>query len=248
MKRDRWLVIVVVLLGLAGCHQESCKNVTTYSKIDTRFFGYLFKVGTYWVYRDSVDGVTDSQYVYESINKVHYRNPQDTPNHLYQTISPGGAKSSLYCGPYYLDDLSENIVSYRTGSSADTTRMYILSGDSRIKFLEHFNSTLATEVDIMEINAKDSGLIQRGIGSTPPSTAQDTTYLWYEGEKSSVLEPIKTFTNVKVFRVRNSSTNTARFKYPADIYFASNYGIVKIVEHRPSGDVPWILTNYHIEN
>ena len=31
-----------------------------------------------------------------------------------------------------------------------------------------------------------------------------------------------------------------------DLYFAQNYGIVKRVEHRPTGDVSWDLIRYHI--
>jgi len=33
---------------------------------------------------------------------------------------------------------------------------------------------------------------------------------------------------------------------PTDLYFAPNYGIVKRVEHRPTGDVSWDLIRYHI--
>jgi hypothetical protein len=33
---------------------------------------------------------------------------------------------------------------------------------------------------------------------------------------------------------------------PTDLYFASNYGIIKRVEHRPTGDVSWDLIRYHI--
>jgi hypothetical protein len=33
---------------------------------------------------------------------------------------------------------------------------------------------------------------------------------------------------------------------PTDLYFAPNYGIVKKVEHRPTGDVSWDLIRYHI--
>lgn len=247
----RKLVLVISVIGfvaLLGCHQENCRNVTTYPKIDAQLFNYVFKTGSFWVYRDTVNGITDSQYVYAYSKRIHYRDPQDTPNHLYQQISPGGAKSDVYCGPYYLDDLSENIVSYRTGLSSDTSRIYVLSGDSRIKFLEHFNSSMASEVDIFELNAKDTGLVSSGTGITPPSNTEDTTYLWYAGDRSSLSEPIQSFSTVKVFRVRNSSANTMRFRYPTDIYYASAYGIIKIVEHRPAGDVPWVLTSYHIAN
>jgi len=33
---------------------------------------------------------------------------------------------------------------------------------------------------------------------------------------------------------------------PTDLYFAPNYGIVKRVEHRPTGDVSWDLIRYNI--
>ena len=33
---------------------------------------------------------------------------------------------------------------------------------------------------------------------------------------------------------------------PTDLYFAQGYGVVKRVEHRPTGDVSWDLIRYHI--
>ena len=33
---------------------------------------------------------------------------------------------------------------------------------------------------------------------------------------------------------------------PTDFYYAPNYGIIKRVEHRPTGDVSWDLIRYHI--
>ena len=58
--------IFLFLLGLVALHgcKDPCKGIVTYPKLASAMPNYFYKVGSYWVYRDSADGITDSMYVY----------------------------------------------------------------------------------------------------------------------------------------------------------------------------------------
>jgi hypothetical protein len=80
------------------------------------------------------------------------------------------------------------------------------------------------------------------------SSASDTIKFGYEGKIGALSVSSYTFTNVMIYRVQIIDPRYTKFNNPTDLYFVSGAGIVKMVEHRASGDVPWDLISYHIVN
>ena len=253
MKKTIVLLLTGFVISLTGCKNNPCNGIVTYQKIDTRLTGYVFKPGSYWVYLDSVDGIRDSQYVYSSSYRIHYRDPIDTPTLFYQRVSPGGAVGNLYCGPFYTDSLWMSYVSYQNGIIKDTLNLFtytplFTSNGERLLLWENLFPKALPYIGAFQLKTPDSiGLVYSEYNDLEMPLA-DTIRFWYQGVQPSLATPVSTFNNVTVFGVQFIDQNSTRFKYPTDLYFASGSGIVKIVQHKPTGDIPWTLINYHISN
>jgi hypothetical protein len=253
MKKPIILFLAGILFFLTACRKNPCDGVVTYQKLDTRLTGYIFKPGSYWVYYDSIDGIRDSQYVFSYSYRIHYRDPIDTPQRFYYTAYPSGASSDTYCGPYYKDSLSMAYISYQNGLLIDTMQLFYYTAtltlnDNLLFFHENFFPSSLNFLPVFDLNPPDSIGLQYTESDIPGLPQADTTKFWYRGSLPSLSTSTAIFNTISVFGVQLIDQNSTKFKYPTDLYFSSGAGIVKMVQHRPSGDVPWILVNYHISN
>ena len=250
MKKTIFLMLSLALLALAGCEKGPCDGRITYAKLDPRALNYFFKVGSYWVYRDSADGITDSQYVYYYNFKEHYRDVSwDT---TYLNPPHGG---SVYCGPYYLDGLRTHVVSFRNGIIADTISFaggadYIQKGGSSGSIYGHespispyYSSAFFFILDWSKMGYLDccSSWFQTG-------NVYDTTGTWYYGISDTMRSGPYVFNNVAQWAIEINDGSCPRFAHRTDLYLASGFGIVKMIQHLPTRDVKWDLINYHIAN
>ena len=244
MKKLLYVLSLAVLIAMYSCKQP-CKGIVTYPKLDSRLPSYFYKPGSFWVYRDSASGNIDSQYVYSYQYRPHYRAPFDTPNIYYLPIGISGQPSSTYCGPYYFDDISMRIYSRLNGLLKDSFNVYAGSSD--------YNSPNITENPIPNSNTSSTvefnldwtqvGLLNYCFRLSPQG---DTTGTWYSGVQPSVTSGTYNFQNVSLWTVQIGDGSSPWFTHPTDLYITSGSGIIKMVQHLPTGDVNWNLINYHI--
>ena len=239
------LSLATLLLVLHSCKNNPCAYVVNYPKLDPRLPNYFYKVGSYWVYRDSANGTIDSQYVCYYLYRTHYRNPIDTPNKAYLPVSISGAPSSTYCGPYYLDDIRMKINSYLSGVFKDSFNFYAISqGDKSAALWEYSppnSQTSAVTEFILEWS--QTGILNCCYRLSPQG---DTTGTWYRGTQPTISSGNYNFQNVYQWTVQIGDGTCPWFTYPTDLYLVPDSGIVKMVQHLPTGDVVWDLINYHI--
>jgi hypothetical protein len=249
MKNIAILICLVTLLIYSGC-KKPCAGIVTYTQLDSRIPNYFYKVGSYWVYRDSADGITDSQYVYSYIYRQHYRNPLDTPEPLYNQTSVGST-SNVYCGPYYLDEIAMHLASFQNGILNDTLNFYALGSantNNDCIIYEHDTATNQSSAIDLVLDWSSVGLLKFSLSQLSSGTSSYTTCTWYEGTLASISSGAYTFNNVNIWRIQIQDGLPSRFIYPTDLYILSGYGIIKMVQHLPNRDVEWNLINYHIVN
>lgn len=242
MKKILFYSMIIILISLYGCKSNPCKDIQTYPKLDPRMTNYFFKVGSYWVYRDSVDGITDSQYVYANDYRIHYRNPADTPNKLYLTSGISGQPTDIYCGPYYLDNIEMRVISFQNGVIKDTISLYATSsGDGKNAIIYEKDTAINGAVAIaFYLDWSKLGFLDCCF------TQGTSTGTWYEGTQSTTSSGNYVFNNINIWRVQIGSS--PHFDFPTDLYITSGYGIIKMIQHKPSVDVKWDLINYHVIN
>lgn len=238
------IAIALLLAGMVmfyGC-KNPCKGVITYISVDNRLLNYVFQPGTYWIYQDTVDAIIDSQYVYKYIHLVHdeYLNPD--------TIK--GPNPYTCRDPLYTDVLQMQTMSFYNNIFADTlmieaagSSQNVTNESNMLSIFEHWNTSNTTGLPCFILDYSKIGLIYSW-----PTTLTDTSSLSYEGTLGNLITAAGTFSNVNIFRIKNADPTSTRFTYPTDLYFCSGYGIIRIVEHRTSGDVPWNLLRYKIVN
>jgi len=236
MKKIPVIISALLLLVAVNSCKNPCKGVQIYLQIDSRLLNYVFKPGSYWVYQDTVDGIIDSQFV----NQYQYS------THVLDHNFP--AKSDPCQAPRYLDILQMSFVSVQNNVLKDTLGIgasfsFNSNAINTISIYEHFKQPNETGITCFELDYSQVGLIDRGSGFG------SNTYTWsYEGKQNVVTSGGGNYTNVNIFRIQITDPNSTRFTNPTDLYFCSGFGIVKIVEHRPTGDVPWNLIRYNIIN
>jgi hypothetical protein len=221
-------ILVVLLLLLAGCMKpdDPC-GYYRYFKIDPKLNNLLFGVGSYWVYSDTSQHHIDSQYVYAAATVYHdyYKIPDPNP-HTYRN----------YCADtLYYDHRYMRISHFQDGLYKDTLTLRTSDesyGEYTISLLWHF---------FLNDTSDHFSRYYSVIGTELP-------YIVSKGvipilTTSSGL----TFTNVFVFQHPYNS-NKSIFPADADFYTVAGVGIVKIVEHRASGDVVHDLIKYHINS
>jgi hypothetical protein len=252
MKKSFLLIMPIFLLIIHGCKNDPCKGIVTYPKLDPRIPNYFYKVGSYWVYRDSVDGITDSQYVYSYQYRVHYRDPIDTPDKYYQPVGHGPGHSYDYCGPYYLDDMKMHLQSFENGILKDTFTFDALGTGNitaGVNIYEHDTPSLSiTSVTGFFLGWPRLGFLDCCYSSKQNGSSYDTTASWYNGVQPAVVSGPYTFTNVAVWGIQIGDGSSTFFAYHTDLYITSGSGIIKIIQHLPTRDVTWDLINYHIVN
>jgi hypothetical protein len=237
------VLFLTVLLVLHSCKTNPCDGIVTYPKLDPRLPNYFYKPGSYWVYRDSVGGITDSQYVHSYLYRIHYRNPADTPNPYYQATATG-ITSSTYCGPYYLDDIQMRIYSNLNGVLTDSFFILSSSGGGAVAGVsEHGTAMQSSGTLEFILDWTKIGFLNCCDYITPQG---DTTGTWYYGIQPSVSSGNYNFQNVQLWTVQIGDGSSPWFTHPTDLYITSGSGIIKMVQHLPTGDVKWNLINYHI--
>lgn len=194
------LAILISIVFLPSCH----KCPKSYTPVDPRIAADTFKVGSYFIYLDSVDQIIDSEYVYQYSFSTH---------NLINYTEDG-------CS-YYADELQMYESSFRNGVSYNDTIFWDLS----------FTPYIMTVYDYKWLANGGNGPFL--------NLESDMTISNYT--VAGTIYPI----------VYKSSTQQALIveggnTVHADIYFATGYGIVQRIEHRPTGDVSWDLIRYHI--
>ena len=112
----RAVIFVMILISLSYCSCNSCANVD--KPTDPRVSACFFKVGSYFIYNDSIDHIIDSQYVFQ----YSYR-----PNFLPSMYD----NCTLYINQYQMWETSyRNSFLYDSiYSSCNTTPGYIAWGE-----------------------------------------------------------------------------------------------------------------------
>ena len=244
-----FLYTLFPILMLWGCKSDPCKGVVTYAKLDAQEFNYFFKVGTYWVYRDSADGITDSQVVCSYVYNQHFRDPGDTP-HIY----PAPHGGSTYCGPYYLDYINTQVLSFQNGILKDTLNFsaagqYLSSSYVSGGIFEHIvGNGYTSGTTFFDLTWPRLGLENCCYAICQNGASIDTTGTWVYPVQAIVNTGPYTFQNVGLWAIQICDGGCPRFAYRTDLYVASHFGIVKMVQHQPGRDVRWDLINYHITN
>jgi hypothetical protein len=190
-----------------------------------------------------VDGIRDSQYVYAYIHLTHYEYINT------DTLSPVNHQECP--GPLYTDELQMHILSFYNNIFNDTLAIGASFGNGNytintLSIYEHYNLPNQTGIPAFELDVSQIGLVEYFL--TVKAGIVDTSNLWYEGNPANISSGAYTFPNVNIFRIQILDNYSTRFTNPTDLYYASGYGIVKIVEHRPTGDVSHDLVNYKIIN
>ena len=188
--------IIISIVCLSSC--QKCPN--EYTPIDQRIAADTFKVGSYFIYLDSVDQIIDSEYVYQ-----YYFSP-----HYLINYTDGCA--------YYADELQMYESSFRNGTSYNDTIVWTFAGFMVVFDYKWLNLT----------GDSDPALNPGSDMTIVNYTIAGTTYPIVYKSSNQALIP--------------EGSDTIH----ADIYFATGYGIVQRIEHRPTGDVPWNLIRYHI--
>jgi hypothetical protein len=246
MKNKTIIITLISITALFGCKKNPCAGAQTYQKLDSRIPNYFYQVGSYWVYRDSADGITDSQYIYDYRHRVHYRDPADSPS-----STPGGLYvSTFYCGPYYLDDIHMGLKTFRNGVPYDTISLHGSGGADAGVDIYQGDSASSTSYGAIAffLDWSKTGFLNCCDRLISNGASYDTAGSWYVGSRSSVASGPYTFSNIQIWTVQIDDGLFVRFTYPTDLYISEGYGIVKMVTHKPAGDVRWDLINYKIAN
>jgi hypothetical protein len=225
-----------IYISSLSCSKPTCKDQFSLSgTTDIRMLNYVFRQGSYFIYSDTADGVIDSQYVYAYTYSKHVWIDSVSPYYVYN--------STLYCGPYYRDLLYMKYSSYYNGvwndsfiSVADGAGLSIAEGDFRSYGLL---TNVYQGVPVFYLDQTKPGLINPGYKVTTQSY-----YIAYLGHQAVTVSGVAY--SADVFRTlsylpRYVNTNI-------DLYLVDNIGIVKIIEHRQTGDVSRDLIRYHIAN
>lgn len=239
----------IAVLTLSGCKKNPCEGVIAYAKLYPTIPTYFYKVGSYWVYEDSATSTIDSQCVYQYSQLTHYRDPIDTPDKYYWQISPGGARSDVYCGPYYLDDIKMRIASYKNGSPADTFTIHgagTQSSNASISIWSHETYQSSASVVGIFLDWQKIGFLNCCYSLTNTGMGYDTTGEWYRGKLDNYTSGPYSFDNIQVWTIQITNGTSAYFAYKTDLYLTARQGIVRIVQHKPGGDVVWKLIHYKI--
>jgi hypothetical protein len=168
--------------------------------------------------------ILDSQYVIKYTYQTHILDSASLNQ------SGGGVMPShQYCGPYYYDILTMNIIDPL--NLIDTLQY---SGGSTGIALDPLNPNNILGEDIFLLNP-----------GNPPGP--DTEYrLYYLGQINTMLQNGVTYTNVAVFQNQYNALYTYYFTCTTDLYLCLGFGIVKKVEHTTNGDKVWKLIRSHI--
>ncbi len=240
--------LLSILVLFFACKKDPCHGTVTYPQIHPAVLNYFFKPGSFWVYKDMASGTIDSQYVYFYQYREHYRNPLDTPDKLYTNpngISPSG---EIYCGPYYLDSLVMTIAAVQNGLAYDTISFRTageVESDAAVIYSHNVPYDNASGTIAFDLSWSRIGLLDCCL-STVTGSPEDTSCTWYHGPVSTVSTGSYTFSNGSLWTVQIRDGSSPRFWDPTDLYYVANYGIVKMVTHKPTGDIRWDLVNYHI--
>ena len=144
-------------------------------------------------------------------------------------------------------------VSYQNGVLIDTIQLFYYTSfstlnSSRLLLKENLFPVSLQYIAAFQLYPPDSIELEYTTCNEYYLPNNDTIRLWYGGDLSTIATPISTFSNVNIFGVQFIDQNSIRFRYPTDLYFVTGAGIVKMIQHKPSGDIPWTLVNYHISN
>ena len=190
--------IIISIVCLPSC--QRCPN--GYTPVDPRIAVDTFKVGSYFIYLDSVDQIIDSEYVYQYSFSVH--------DFLYTTDG---------CD-FYADELQSSESSFRNGVSYNDTIIWGSEASYSVGVFDYKWANNTGESHPALNPGSDMTIVNYTIAGT--------TYPIVYKSSNQALIP--------------EGSDTIH----TDIYFATGYGIVQRIEHRPTGDVPWNLIRYHI--
>lgn len=239
-----FLLIVVALL-LHSCKKGPCDNVTNYEKLYTPIVNLLYKAGSFWVYRDSVSGQTDSFYVYNYSYRKHIQGAD-----IILGLGNGVPGSGTNCGPSYHDSLVMHVQRYQDGILMDTLTFYgtgTAAGNAGVEICGHDTiSKGAASSTVYFIDWPDTGFVKCCYSLTSGGTSADTSGSWYYGIKNSIISGTYVFNNVYVEKVKIGDGTCPWFAHWTHVYVSSGNGIIKMVQHLPAKDVRWDLINYRI--
>ena len=118
MKKSSIIPFTLGLLISIVCLPSCRKCGQSYAPVDSKISSCIFKVGSYFIYQDSVDQIIDSEYVYQYFYHPHTLN------------------SSTDGCEIYVDELYMNESSFRNGVSYNDT---IFSGNSQPYIMDIYN-------------------------------------------------------------------------------------------------------------
>ena len=193
---------------------DSCRKCNRDQQLDPIVQSCFFKVGSYFIYNDSVDHIIDSEYVYQ---------------YVYARGQGLGGYTQENCN-YSSDWVYMSQSSFRNGLTYDS--VHTLSN-----FLNAINMYNSKHY-LYHTNSRNEP-------SGSEMTVYNTTYAttkYYNFLVGGKVYPTVYESQIAISIMDNSDT------IPISFYFAPNYGIIKRIEHRPTGDVSWDLIRYHIVN
>ena len=236
------LSIVISTIILDGCHKGLCDGLLHYYPISSDVNNYIYKRGSYWVYRDSASGNVDSMYAYYYKYQVH------VPG---QEVYAGGTIGSqgTDCGSDYIDINDMCMQRFQNGILKDTLCFIGFGADAaNAGFLLNEQLPVNNQLSGISIflNWTTLGYLKLYSNVVQNGTNYDTIGTWYNGVLPTVTSGAYTFTNVRSWGVELNNRLSSFFAYRTDIYITSGAGIIKMVQHLPTGDVKWDLINYHI--
>jgi hypothetical protein len=192
----RFIIILIITVCL-----HSCRHCDATIPTDPLIVKWFLKPGSYFVYSDSLDHISDSQYVYLSVYK----------SRGYLVAFRDGCST-------YFDTYDMNQVSYRNGTLYDT--IYSQATGPFTVSMSDFKGYIMVSPYYTFYTVDDSIHYQNfSVGGHVFQTVYKTSPLQVVAGSDTV---------------------------STDLYYAPGYGIVKRVEHRPTGDVSWDLVRYHI--
>jgi hypothetical protein len=208
------------LIWLQGCkcHGNCCDYVPVYY-LNTGLYPYLFKTGTFWVYKNQTTGAIDSEYVY---------------NYVHDTATSGFQGGPGYCGNVAQEEWNYWSLSFLNGVLVDTT----LSG------ITASQPDISKEIALLTSNTH----FQNGqtIFVLEPVNSE-LAGLYYRGTVPTLVVNGYTYNQVQQFYLNISQSVPIADSSNSMLYYVANVGLIrKTVYTNATDSVNWDLINKNI--
>ena len=222
------LVIFISLLsiGAFGCHKDSVPNYPVDADLKAAF---NFKVGSYWIYIDSISGQVDSYFVRENI--LQNLMSLGSPSYRYDEIVISIKKSNI--NNYAVDTLGWTLI---------YSKNLISLGDLDVRRI----GGGILEYDPLSAYPFDTNLTLHYAPLYTPVVNLYGSYL-INGQNFNNVEVINCIKNLNA--AQNYPLGTA-YNSNNWFYLCPNVGFIKIVINQPQDSIfrVWELQRYHIVN